>query len=91
MKLIVYGQLDQRFSTYGTRAICGTFTKKLWHFAFIYIKHSWSNNIKKMTLRQKKVERTVVHYWQVITHDSFVQVSSNLDKNLSWKYHKIYK
>ena len=30
----------QGFSTYGTRAICGTLTKKLWHFAFIVLWHS---------------------------------------------------
>ena len=42
---------EQRFSTCGTRAICGTLTNKLWHFAFIFMWHSWSNNIKKMALR----------------------------------------
>ena len=84
-------RLHQRFSTYDTRVICDTLTKKLWHFAFIFMWHSWSNNIKKMTPRQKKVERTVVHNWLVTTHYSFVQVPSNLDENLSWKYHKIYK
>ena len=83
--------LLQRFSTYDTRVICDTLTKKLWHFAFIFMWHSWSNNIKKMTPRQKKVERTVVHYWLVTTHYSFVQIPSNLNENLSWKYHKIYK
>ena len=44
-----------------------------------------------MTPRQKKVERTVVHYWLVTTHYTFVQVPSNLDEYLSWKHHKIYK
>ena len=81
----------QWFSTYDTRVICDTLTKKLWHFAIIFMWHSWSNNIKKMTPRQKKVERTVVHYWLVTTHYSVVQVPSNLDENLSWKYRKIYK
>ena len=91
VSLLMYCTVHQGFSTYGTCAICGTLTKNFWHFAFIFMWHSWSNNIKKMALRKKKVERTVVHYWLVTTHYSFVQVSSNLDENLSWKYHKIYK
>ena len=45
----------QWFSTWGTRVICDTLTKKLWHFAIIFMWHSWSKNIKKMTPRQKKV------------------------------------
>ena len=28
--------VKQWFSNYGTRAICGILTKKLWHFAFIF-------------------------------------------------------
>ena len=32
--------VHQWFSNYGTRAICGTLTKKLWHFAFIFTWHS---------------------------------------------------
>ena len=50
---------QQWFSTWGTRVICDTFTKNFWHFAFIFMWHSWSKNIIKMTPRQN----VVVNYW----------------------------
>ena len=40
IRLKMGGSVVQGFSTYGTRAICGTLTKKLWHFAFIFMWHS---------------------------------------------------
>ena len=67
--LLILVLLCSGFQPGGTLVICDTLTKTLWHFDFIFMWHSWSKNIKKMTPRQKKkVERTVVHYW-LLTSD----------------------
>ena len=37
--------VQQWYSTYGTRVICDTSTKKLWHFAFIFSWHFWRKDV----------------------------------------------
>ena len=41
--------VEQWYSTWGTRVICDTLTKKFWHFAFIFTWHFWRKDVKKMT------------------------------------------
>ena len=92
--------VHQWYSTWGTRVICDTLTKKLWHFAFIFTWHFWRKMLRKWHPGKTNAKYKLT--WQAISpvymycmYNTYIVNVHNEHKwkceNVSWKYHKIYK